>query len=268
MKLCFSTLPCGNLNVYEIADVCLAYNISAVEIRLDAENRLLHTKDIDTIKEYGRYLVSKNISVSNLGSSVCLTGYDEKAIGEVITCLDMAHMVGAKGVRVFLGNFCKRFDSPKIQLDNDGIIRALQELCAYGKAQVWVETHNEYATGHVLKRLIKDVNSHNLKIIWDIMHSLEDNESIHDTWNFIHDDIAHVHIKDGKKKEDSIWHDWKYTRLGNGDVSNKEVVNLLLKNGYDGYFSLEWENLWRPELEEFSNDIHWILNEFTSYMRN
>jgi beta-glucosidase len=38
------------------------------------------------------------------------------------------------------------------------------------------------------------------------------------------------------------------TLPGEGDLPIREMVNYLNENGYDGYFSLEWEKKWHPEL--------------------
>ena len=38
--------------------------------------------------------------------------------------------------------------------------------------------------------------------------------------------------------------------LGTGDVPVKEQVKVLVKAGYKGYYCLEWEKKWHPEIEE------------------
>ncbi|MEI9909046.1 MAG: hypothetical protein WDO71_04880 [Bacteroidota bacterium] len=42
----------------------------------------------------------------------------------------------------------------------------------------------------------------------------------------------------------------QYKFLGQGEVPIFEAVDLLIKGGYKGYYSFEWEKLWHPELEE------------------
>ena len=35
---------------------------------------------------------------------------------------------------------------------------------------------------------------------------------------------------------------------GEGDIPLREIVRAMEKDGYTGYFSLEWEKHWHPEL--------------------
>ncbi len=58
--------------------------------------------------------------------------------------------------------------------------------------------------------------------------------------------IRHTHIKDAAmvdgKPQDRF--------LGKGEVPVFEGIDALLKGGYKGYYSFEWEKLWHPEIEE------------------
>ena len=51
-----------------------------------------------------------------------------------------------------------------------------------------------------------------------------------------------MHIKDGINRHDPLWHDFPYTRLGEGDLPLNELLDLLKNAGSDGYLSLEWES--------------------------
>lgn len=57
--------------------------------------------------------------------------------------------------------------------------------------------------------------------------------------------IRHTHIKDAKQVNETI----TYTRLAQGEVPIFEAIDVLMKDGYKGYYSFEWEKLWHPELE-------------------
>ena len=70
------------------------------------------------------------------------------------------------------------------------------------------------------------------------------------TWSEVGKSIAHIHIKDGINRHDPEWHDFKYTRLGEGELPLYDLLDLLKNAGFDGYLSFEWEIAWRPELQE------------------
>ena len=50
--------------------------------------------------------------------------------------------------------------------------------------------------------------------------------------------------------------------MGQGDVPVPEIVARLRADGYDGYYSFEWEKKWAPEIEEpevaFPDYMHYM----------
>ena len=114
--------------------------------------------------------------------------------------------------------------------------------------------------------LLDDIGRENVKVIWDIIHPIEDFEQPQQTWEYIGDRIAHVHIKDGKVSSNPLKHDYEYTDLGEGELPIKEILSLLKKENFDGYISLEWESPWRDELKKYDNEIEAVLKRFTDYI--
>ena len=268
MKLSFSTLFCPDKDSSQLVELCKKFDISGVELRILADGKIYeNAKDDDDAKND---FYKDKITVTNIGSSVCIKKYDENVLENLYSAIYTAVETGAEAVRIFLGNFQKYKTDPKDKLDYDGIIKALKEGCDFAKKynkRIWVETHNEFSRGRELKNLINDVNRDNLGIIWDIMHPLEENESINETYEYLGRHIEHIHIKDGKPWDDTNMSVWEYTKLGEGNIPIKDIVDLLNKNGYDGFYSLEWENAWREELRRYSDEPEWILNEFVKEMQ-
>jgi sugar phosphate isomerase/epimerase len=56
--------------------------------------------------------------------------------------------------------------------------------------------------------------------------------------------IRHTHIKDGKFADGKI----NYTLMGEGETPVFAAIDVLVKAGYKGYYSFEWEKLWHPEI--------------------
>ena len=83
---------------------------------------------------------------------------------------------------------------------------------------------------------------------------------------YIGDKIAHVHIKDGKRSENPLKHDLDYTVLGEGEIPIKEIITTLVANGYTGYFSLEWESLWRNEIQDCFDNVGDVLKMYRDYL--
>lgn len=269
MNLAFSTLPCMDCSIEEIIRYCEKYDINGIEIRVGDKNSILgETESLELLKIDEKFK-EVNIKVLCIGSNICLKGYEPNKIKNAYELIEKAKLIGAKGIRIFIGNFARRFDAKLEVLDHDGIVNSLREICDFDKNfDIMVETHNEYATGKVLSNLKTDVKKDNLKFIWDIIHPIEDGEDIETTWGYIGEHITHLHIKDGKKKNDSIWHDYEYTLLGEGDLPIKPILKLLKNNSFNGFLSLEWENVWRDELKQYPSDMDFLLNMFKNLIES
>ena len=252
-RLCFSTLICPDYSLNEIKETCLRFGLRGAELRL--------TGDFE-----GK--VPDGLKITDIASSIRLTGYNGEQLESVKRTLMSAEKGGIGAVRFFLGNFRQRYSDPVKDIDYNGIVSALKELCDSTKCEIWIETHNEFATGRALKKLMEDVSKENIKIIWDVMHPFEDGETPEETFSYIKDYTAHVHIKDGKNGNDPSWHDFEYTPLGKGEVPIREITELLEGGGYGGCYSLEWENMWRPELKGLGLGVDEILTHFVGFMRD
>lgn len=252
-KLAFSTLPCISYSAKELLAVCEKYNFVGAEVR---------TNDDDTFTH------GDGLNITNVGSGICLKGYSEDALNRAKSLFRLLEENNVRAMRVFLGNFCQKTNAPRSPIDHDGIVKMLQEMCDDTTTEIWIETHNEYATGKVLKKLLEDVNRPNIKIIWDIIHTIEDGETPEATIAYLGDNIAHVHIKDGHDRHDPEWHDYEYTPLGEGELPIAEIVKLLEARGYKGYYSLEWESLWRPELKNLDWSVDKIMTEYINFFNS
>lgn len=267
MKKAFSTVACQDLGYKEAADCAKEAGLQAMEVRLHRGNKFFDLSVEDVMKAM-TYFEEKKIVITNLGTSVAVRDYNPTTIKVAKECVDLAVMTKATGIRVFLGSFIERFSEVSAH-NYEGIVESLKEICLYAKerkVEIWVETHNAFSTGEVLQKLIEDVGYDNLKIIWDIIHPYEFGENPQETLQYIGDRIVHVHIKDGVKQEDPDQIIYKYTKLGEGDLPITEIVSLLEKAGYNGFYSLEWENAWKPEIKDVFCSLSEILAHFNSFM--
>ena len=79
-------------------------------------------------------------------------------------------------------------------------------------------------------------------------------------------DLVHVHIKDGKPWADQDISSWQYTRIGEGIIPIREIIDMIYSTGYDGYFSLEWESAWRQELRGVGFEVADMIHQFRCLM--
>ena len=186
MKLSFSTLPCMNATAGELKEICEKFGFSGAEVRLNNDNT---------------FTFGEGLNITNLGSSICIKRYDEKQLENAIALFKDAEKAGIGAIRVFLGNFFRTYDTPREEISHSEIVKMLQSICDCSKTEVWVETHNEYATGKALRALLDDVDRENIKIIWDIIHPIEDGEMPEETLSLIGKDIYTKLIKGYTEKQ-------------------------------------------------------------------
>ncbi|MBL4575639.1 MAG: sugar phosphate isomerase/epimerase, partial [Opitutaceae bacterium] len=87
-----------------------------------------------------------------------------------------------------------------------------------------------------VRAVIERANHKRLAALWDIMHPMRKQESPLEAFTNLGPHTRHVHIHDAVYTEEGKL---KITPLGEGLFDHVESIHLLLKNGYDGYYSME-----------------------------
>lgn len=130
-----------------------------------------------------------------------------------------------------------------------------------------VETgNNAMITSGVLgKKLIDDLGTQHLKILWDIPNTLYCTEVPYpDTYKEIKDYMGHIHIKDCKANIARAT--VRFCPLGEGDMSPylEGIAGALKKDGYQGVISLE--SVYRPDNGTFEDGFREALPIFKKIM--
>lgn len=253
--LSFSTLGCPDWTFDEIISFAAQHGYKGIELRglqrqLDltkctefsnAENR---TATIKKMKEKGLQFV-------NLGSSATLhfpEGAErQKNLEDGKRFIDLAQELQCPFIRVFPNNFPKDQDkNATINL----IVKGLLELAEHAKGSavsVLIESHGDLVKIEDLLTVMQTAAHPQVGMIWDITNMWTvTKESPLLAYQQLKKYIRHTHIKDAKMVEGKL----AYTLVGKGEVPIFEAVDELLKGGYKGYYSFEWEKLWHPEIAE------------------
>jgi len=248
MKLCFSTLGCVEKSLDEVISCAKTFSIQGLEIR--GLGGKISCSDIEELKDENatntkRKLKENGILPIVLGTS-CMFHTAEKyskAIPEGKECIEIAARLGFPFIRVFGNNINEDRDECIAR-----VIRGILELCEFAKDKgvtVLLEVHGDFNTAETLLPVVSALkNRENFGLIWDVAHT---HRVYHENWREFYDAvkpyIRHVHIKDVRDSDDALCH------VGDGNIPINDIVNALLDGGYDGYFSLEWERKWHPELD-------------------
>ncbi len=259
MKLSFSTLGCAERSLDEVVALAKNYGIDALEIRgLRKEfgyNNIVEFKP-DAIDGTLSLLADNGIRIILLDTSCMLHNKpNDDIIREGKIAIDTANKLGVPYIRVF-GN--------EIVGDKDEciahVIEGLKELCDYAastKVKVLLEVHGDFNTFEAFDPIVSALGDNkNFGILWDIMHT---SKTFGERWMEFYERysslIYHIHVKDYDK--DGL------CQIGEGVIPIAPITKHLIDSGFDGYFSLEWERQWHPELCE----IEKALEAFVAVMK-
>ena len=266
MKLSFSTLGCPDWSWTEILDNAQSMGYDGIEIRgIEGEMNIPSIPQFfeENISETINELKKRGLCISALDSSAMFHDADNhpKAIEEMKRTMDVAKKLGVKYVRYFGNNIP---DLTKTDETLDIIARGMGEIHKYseGKDVTPVfEVHGEFDNAAVFEKLLKKFSHPKFSVLWDIEHTHKVyGDNFRQFLDFIGKYVRHIHVKDIKKAENG----WELTRIGHGEIPIGKIAAALDGIGFDGYFSLEWEKKWHPELE--APEI--VFPEYVKYMRN
>lgn len=207
-------------------------------------------------------LNESGIEINCFGSAVANWGKDPRAEEsyqqsreELKRAIPRMQELGTKMIRGMSFGIPQDLEARNPALDKK-IIKNLKELTAIceeaGITYVHENCMNYFSQSYEdMDRLLEEIKSPNFKIVFDTGNPLMADNKIGkppyqkqtswEAYQHLKDRIAYVHIKDGVflKETDGIFPemDYKYPGEGNGEV--KKIVKDLLKNGYEGGFSIE-----------------------------
>ena len=149
----------------------------------------------------------------------------------------LAHFFGTRILRVF-----SYWRTLQPEMCHDAIVQALTDLSLVGeKENIIIGLENEHAcnvgTATETARILADVPSNHLQIVWDPANCLVAGETpFPDGYAVLPAHrIAHVHAKDCHMLDHTpIW-----GPIGTRHVAWKKQLRALLKDGYKGHLSLE-----------------------------
>jgi sugar phosphate isomerase/epimerase len=254
LPISFSTLGCPKWPWARIVEQAAAMGYSVVELRgIEAEMDLTKrpeftgTRLADSLKD----LDAAGLRVSDLGASARMHEADPTVraaqIDEGKRFVDLAHQLHAPYVRVF-GDKVPAGQSKADVVSR--IVDGLRTLGEYAKGSgvgIIIESHGDFTDSATLTEILTRSAMENVALLWDTHHTfVAGKEQPAATWGALGRYVRHTHLKDSKPdgKDD------RYVLTGTGTVPVRDIVRVLQKNGYKGYYGFEWEKVWHPEIDE------------------
>ncbi len=279
LRLCFSTLACPDWSWDDILRWGPQYGYQGVEIRLlERETDLLVRPEFQAsqLDQRRAELAAAEFEVAGLGSSVRFDYLDadvrqqQAEIGR--RYIDLAHQLHSRFVRVFGDVFTAGQDALERERVVGQIVEGLTVLGDYAEPRgvlVLMETHGDFAASEWMRTVMERVNHPAVGVLWDTHHPWRFyNEALAETFNRLRPWIRHTHWKDSvgqpvamtatvsqaaAAQAHALMSGHKpahYVLFGDGEFPAAEACRLLDSAGYDGWYSLEWELAWHPELAQ------------------
>jgi len=257
MKLAFSTLGCPDWTFEHTLKEAQRMGYDAIEIRgIEGQMRAEEIPFFQPGQQQDtrRAVAAHGLKMCGFGSSVSFHDVDktEAMQDEGRKAIDVCAAMGIPLVRVFGDRIP---EGRSVQEATALAAQGIRKLCAYAKGtdvHIALEVHGNFNTIEVMDSLLAQVPDENFGILWDVQHS---DKVYGDNWRpfyeVIRPHIRHVHIKDHHRDNGAN----RLCRVGAGDVPIHDIVSTLMADGYDGYFSLEWEKKWHPELPDCETEF-------------
>lgn len=240
-----STLGMPDAGLDEVVAVLTAGGCMGVELRA-GDKQVVHT-DLTRTERTGvrRTLAEAGLRPLAVSSyvKICAPGDDPAIVDDLVAHVDLAADLGAGGVRIFPGGAGDGSD------DKRGALRLAD---AAGPAerrgvQLFVETHDSHPRGSDVARLLDQTGRDDIGVIWDFVHPWRAGESPADTYAAIESRLAYVQLKDAVPPTPAL--------IGHGQVPLDDIRAVLTEHGYEGWWSLEWEKAWFPDIPPLSEAL-------------
>lgn len=250
MKLSFSTLGCPRWTFKEVLSTAKDLGYEGVELRgicdkiYVPELELFNNENIDKTKET---IAKGGLVIPILTSGATIADFNRAKDSFVEACdyINLASKLGVKYVRIMGTGEPQETPGDFHQAEKFYTL-----LCEYGKlldVTPLIETNGKLCNSDEMLKFIKNIDSDNLGVLWDIHHTIQyAHEKPEDTVAKIGKYVKHVHVKDSVVIDGNV----QYKMMGYGEIPVADTIKALKTINYDGFVSLEWVKRWKPDLQE------------------
>lgn len=253
LRLAFSTLGCPEWSLEQILQNGEEMGFQGVELRGVAGQ--MNLSALPAFSPQTRELTMarfalRGLKVCAMATSVCFHDPEklEEALQEGREAIALCSAIGIPYIRVF-GNWVAC--APSLEDEVKRVAQGLKTLCADAEGTgvtVLLEVHGHFNTVPRLLKTAELVQSDHFGILWDVAHS--DDVYGRDFLAFyrpLRSLIRHVHLKDHVHGPHRAI---RLCGMGEGEIPLRAIIEQLEADGYPGFYSLEWEKKWHPELDE------------------
>jgi sugar phosphate isomerase/epimerase len=253
LPISFSTLGCPDWTWKQILSEADRLGYRGIEIRgLEGEMDLPRWPGFQgrRLGESRQDVAALGLVITDLGASSNMhlkdPGERRRQLDEGRRFVDLAHDLGVPYVRMFGDKIPPGEPRDEVM---KRVVDGFREMAAHAQAAgvvVIIESHGDFTRSDDLEEILTRVDSEAFALLWDAHHTfVSAGEAPAQTWKRLGPSVRHTHLKDSVPDGEGR----RYVLTGTGDVPVKEQVKVLVAGGYDGFYGLEWEKKWHPEIE-------------------
>jgi sugar phosphate isomerase/epimerase len=268
LKLAFTTLGCPDWTLSRIIECAAECGYDGIDFRgLAGEMAVYKLPEFSAgVAETKRKIADAGLAVSCFSSGVHIfsTANFEKNAAEIAAYAKLCAEFETPYIRVFGG---KIGDTPRDQAVQTaaGHLRQLALTAKEYGAMLLLETHDDWMSCDHVRQVMEATDSDAVGVLWDVHHPYRMlGDQPEHSWATFGKWVKYTHVKDsrlnaakdgGKEAKNGAGAkggepDFSYCLTGEGDIPLKRIVDVLRQGGYDGYYTLEWEKKWHPEIPE------------------
>ena len=250
-KLAFSTLGCPGWSLDEVIAAARRYGYDGVELRL-LDGEIIGPDLPQSERERVRTtFAGAGLPICCLDSSIRVaTGIDPDGVAaDLRAFLALAEELGAPMIRVFGGDWHEGWTEDQVFASTAALLNEVAPDAERHGVAIVLETHDSLSSSRTVAEVLRHVPSRAVGALWDTHHPYRMGESPDQVIDALGDRILHFHVKDARRN-DAARTGWDLVLLGEGEVPVKDSVTTLVRRGYDGWVSIEWEKKWHPQIEE------------------
>ncbi|MBN1875397.1 MAG: sugar phosphate isomerase/epimerase [Anaerolineae bacterium] len=253
LKLSFTTLGCPDWTLRQIVENAARMGFDAVDFRgllteLDITACTEFTTDLATTR---RLFADHGVAISGIATSARFAVIDaaeqQKQFDEARRNMELAAKLGTHTLRVYGGRVPEGYTVDTIMPIVVENLRKIGDEAEQFDVTLALETHDDWTDSAAFARLMREAHHPRVRVLWDLHHPYRTNGELPEvTYNNIGAYTVSIHVKDSIPTEGGH----RYVFLGEGDVPLKQMLDLLIAGGYNGYAILEWEKRWIRDLPE------------------